>query len=426
MLSAIAGSMITVAGLTFSLTVVAMAQASSQYTSRVLRNFMRDRRNQFVLGYFVGVFAYCLVVLRAIRGGDEGRFIPSLAAVGGLALAIFSIGVLIFFIHHIAASIQASVVIKTAADETIEAARKLFPKQLGREAEEKEREELSARIENSPWINVESGQNGYIQNVDAEALIRFAEERGCVLRMERGVGEFVVAGEPLVSVAAAANDDNDDDSGGQRSFEIDEETKTELRNLYAVGTHRTIDKDAAFGIRQIVDVALKALSPGVNDTTTAVICIDYLTAILVELGPREIEDAYRARDGKARIIARGATYPSLAAGAYDQIRDAARGNAEIYLRLLDSIETAARRTVGRERLRTLEQQADLIEAEAERELKSEYNRQRLERKISETKTVLRSMRKICDRLFEDSPPVFSPANLANDNDAAGKGRQTSA
>ncbi len=379
MLTAIASSMITVAGLTFSLTIVAMAQASSQYSSRVLRNFMRDRRNQFVLGYFLGVFAYCLIVLRSIRGGDEGRFIPSLAAVCGLALAIASIGVLIFFIHHIATSIQASVIVKTAAEETIEAVRRLFPKELGREAAGEEKEEMSEKIERARWHPVAAGQNGYIQNVDAEGLIRFAEKRGCVLRMERGIGEFVVRGAPLVSIAAEAGEGLDEDECG------------ELRSLYSVGAQRTIDQDAAYGIRQIVDAALKALSPGVNDTTTALIAIDYLTAILSELGGRNVEDIYRTRDGAGKIIARAATYGSLVADACDQIRDAAGDNAKVYERLLDLIAMASSPAAARRgRLSALEKQIELLADEAERSLTSDYNRQRLREKIIETKGFLRT------------------------------------
>jgi uncharacterized membrane protein len=134
MLTAIAGSVITVASLTFSLTITALAQASSQYTSRVLRNFIHNRTNQVVLGFFVGLFSYCLVVLRTIRGGDEGTFVPSLSVFVGLLLAIVGTGVLIYFIHHIASSLQASTIIASAFDETSKAVEHLFPQELGDEA----------------------------------------------------------------------------------------------------------------------------------------------------------------------------------------------------------------------------------------------------------------------------------------------------
>ncbi len=127
MLSTIAGSMMTVVGVTFSMTLVTLALASSQYTSRILRNFMGDRVMQVVLGIFTGIFTYCLIVLRTIRGGDEGEFIPSLAVAFGVVLAIGGIGILIFFIHHIASSIQASRIIASVADETMMAVDRLFP-----------------------------------------------------------------------------------------------------------------------------------------------------------------------------------------------------------------------------------------------------------------------------------------------------------
>jgi uncharacterized membrane protein len=131
MLSTISGSMMTVVGITFSMTLVTLVLASSQYTSRILRNFMRDRATQVVLGIFAGVFTYCLIVLRTIRAGDEGGFVPSLAVSLGVVLAIGGIGVLIFFIHHIASSIQASIIIASVADETMVVVDRLFPGTLG-------------------------------------------------------------------------------------------------------------------------------------------------------------------------------------------------------------------------------------------------------------------------------------------------------
>lgn len=129
MLSAIATSMITVAGVVFSITMVTLSLTSTQYSPRVLRNFMRDRPTQVVLGIFVGIFAYCLVVLRTIRGGDEGAFIPSLSVLGGMAYALVGIGTLIFFIHHVAMSIQAASIVQRIASDTESALDQVFPRQ---------------------------------------------------------------------------------------------------------------------------------------------------------------------------------------------------------------------------------------------------------------------------------------------------------
>ncbi len=136
MLSAIAGSMITVAGVVFSITIVALTLASSQYTSRILRNFMRDRANQVVLGVFVGIYTYCLLVLRTISSGSNGAFIPSLAVSGGVVLALVGIRFFVFFIHHIAASIQASEIIDAITRDTLMVIDRLFPEELGDEVDD--------------------------------------------------------------------------------------------------------------------------------------------------------------------------------------------------------------------------------------------------------------------------------------------------
>jgi uncharacterized membrane protein len=176
------------------------------------------------------------------------------------------------------------------------------------------------------------------------------------------VGSFVVKDSPLVSLSATAN-----------GVQLDEATTERLNELFTIRHYRTIDQDVAFGIRQIVDIALKALSPGVNDTTTAVVCIDYLGAILAELAVRRIDPHFRSQDGDVRVIARAATFESLVRGAFDQIRDVAADNTAIFLRLLNAIETVAQRTTTTRRRTALASQVDLISDEANRVLASDYN-----------------------------------------------------
>ena len=201
MLSTIAGSMMTVVGVTFSMTLVTLALASSQYTSRILRNFMRDRVTQVVLGIFTGIFTYCLIVLRTIRGGDEGGFVPSLAVSFAVVLAIGGIGVLIFFIHHIAASIQASSIIASVADETMVAVDRLFPEKLGQGPTDDDEDQALLPLPERNWQTVPATRNGYIQSVDNATLLRLAREHKTIVRMERGIGEFVVHDTLLASLA---------------------------------------------------------------------------------------------------------------------------------------------------------------------------------------------------------------------------------
>jgi len=192
LLAAIASSMITVAGVTFSITIVALALASSQYTSRILRNFMRDRANQTVLGAFVGVFAYCLIVLRTIRGGDEGVFVPAVAVFVAVLLAFVAIGFFIFFIHHVAESIQASSIIEAAAEETLRAVDRLFPAEVGEAPAERVENGDVSDLANRTWAPIPARKTGYIQRVDVNALFDVARALGAVVRMEKGIGEFII------------------------------------------------------------------------------------------------------------------------------------------------------------------------------------------------------------------------------------------
>jgi len=359
LLSAIAGSMITVAGVVFSITVVALTLASSQYTSRILRNFMRDRANQTVLGVFVGVFAYCLVVLRTIRSGDEGAFVPGLAVLVAVLLAFVAIGFLIFFIHHIAASLQATSIIESAATETLRAVDRLFPAQIGEAAVGRADEEQQVVLALQAWTTIPARKTGYIEGIDADALFDLADEQGVVVRMEKGIGEFVIEACPLASVSGKPPND---------------ETIRKLNAAYSVGRHRTVHQDAGYGIRQIVDIALKALSPGINDTTTAVNCVDYLGSILARLAARRIESPYRSEGGQLRVITRGPTFPSLMADAFDQIRQNAEGNVAVLARLLQVLTTLAGRTSDEQRRHAIHQQADLVAETAERSVPSAHDR----------------------------------------------------
>jgi uncharacterized membrane protein len=348
-----------VAGVVFSITIVALSLTSSQYTSRVLRNFMSDRMNQIVLGVFVGIFAYCLVVLRTIREGEEGAFVPSLAVLGGLALAFVGIGFLIFFIHHISMSIQASSIIAAAAKETIAAVDRLFPSELGDDADDETAGAPDALLTGLTWIAIGSTKTGYVESVDGDALLTLARKHKVLVRMERGVGDFVIEGAALVSVSSRSS--------------LDGEAAAKLITAFIISHQRTVEQDVGFGIRQIVDIALKALSPGVNDTTTAVMCVDYLGAILARIASRGIPTSQRLDKGELRVIARGPCFESLAAEAFDQIRQNAEGNVAVLIRQLEAIEVIAGQTASSRRRQRLREHADLIAAVAVRTIPSTHD-----------------------------------------------------
>jgi len=374
MLSTIAGSMMTVVGVTFSMVLVTLALASSQYTSRILRNFMRDRVTQVVLGIFAGIFTYCLIVLRTIRGGDEGGFVPSFAVAFGVVLAIGGISALIFFIHHIASSIQASSIIASVADETLAAVDRLFPGQLGKDPPGSDGDDALLTLRELHWQTIPAQRNGYIQSVDDAALLRLAREHQTIVRMERGIGDFAVQNTPLVSLAL-------EDLPAK-------ELIASLQAAFSIGRHRTLQQDSAFGIRQIVDMALRALSPGFNDTTTAIMCVDYLTAILGRLASRDIPSSHRYEDGELRIIAIGPTFASLAAEAFDQIRASACGNVGVLLRMLGALQTIASLTASPSRRQALGDQAQWIAELAERTIESPHDRARFESRLARVRKAL--------------------------------------
>ncbi len=348
MLSAIATSMITVAGVVFSITVVALSLASSQYSPRLLRNFMADRPTQVVLGAFVAIFAYCLIVLRTIRGADEGAFVPSLAVLGGIAMAFVGVGLLIYYIHHIASAIQVASIVTRITDDTTRAIDRLFPSELGTG--------LRAGGSRTPpdsvpdaWTALPAPRTGYLVGVDGERLLELACKHSTVLRIEGPVGGFLVAGRPLAHVCARQA--------------IDAQACAEILDCFSIDAERTVHQDAPYGLQQLVDVALKALSPGINDPTTAVACIDQLGALVVRLGDRHFEGPYRAVDGRLRLIAVGPDYASMVALAFDAITDHAAPDAQVYAKLIATLDSVAAATRDADKRRALLAQLDVMLAQ---------------------------------------------------------------
>lgn len=181
--------------------------------------------------------------------------------------------------------------------------------------------------------------------------------------MEHGIGSFVVHGTPLASLALAGP--------------ADETLVAEVQAAFIISRHRTLHEDCAFGIRQIVDMALRALSPSTNDTTTAVMCVDYLTAILGRLAARDIPSPYRFEHGELRVVAIGQTFSSLVAQSFDQIRISATGNVAVMLRMLGAVQTIGHLTDSPVRRQVLRDQLDCIAELAERTIASPYDHERV-------------------------------------------------
>ena len=347
MLGTIAGSMITVAGVTFSLTMLAVTQASTQFTPRIHRTFMRDRTSQLVLGGLAGVFTYCLVVLRTIRS-DGAVFVPAVAVMAGLVLAIVGIGLLIYFIHHIADALQAPSVIAHIAKDTLLSIAHVFPPADAdpSPAPPPEWEQMDAI---TVWEPVRAEHTGYVQRVDISALLAVAVRENVVIRVDRTVGHFIASGTPLVSLAGAAV--------------VSPQARQVLNDAFVLGPHRDIEQDAAFGVGQLVEIALKALSPSTNDPATAITCVDYLAAIFIVVASRREKPPWRVSNGALRLIAPGPTFTTLVDSAFDEIRRAAASQPVVLVRLLDACCLIGEAVDDPERQCCLRRHVDRIEAQ---------------------------------------------------------------
>ncbi|HEY0856923.1 MAG TPA: DUF2254 domain-containing protein [Albitalea sp.] len=344
MLSAIATSMITVAGVVYSVTIVALSLAASQYSPRVLRNFMSDRPTQVVLGAFVAVFAYCLIVLRTIRGSDEGAFVPSLAVLGGVFMAFVGIGLLIYFVHHVARAIQVDYIVQRIVSDTSEAIDRLFPGDVGEERPIAPRPSTGAS--DTLWEEIAATRTGYLVAIDASAMLALAIEQHTVLQVLPQVGEFVVAHRTLARVAP----------GGKRP---QGGWPGALTQCLTVQGERNVHQDPAYGLQQLVDVALKALSPGVHDPTTAVSCVDHLGALLHRLSGRRMPGGLREHQGHLRLIFAAPGYEDFVHVALSALTHHAGSHEPVHARLLAAVESAADASEEPGRLAVLARQLDV-------------------------------------------------------------------
>lgn len=282
MLSTIASGLITVTGVVFSVTTVALQLASSQFTPRVLRNFTSDRSNQVVLGVFISTFTYTLLVLRVVRSSapEQEPFVPRLAIVISLALVLISIGFLIYYINHAARSMQVAFILEQVTRRSLEQVEQVFPHTLGRPSQQ---DVDDFQLPETQGVAVYPQHAGYLQAVDELSLFGLGQRKNLSIRMERRIGEFVLPSQPLATVWSPQGSD--------------EAMLQAIRAGFVLGHERTPEQDIEFGIIEIADIAVKALSPAINDPTTALNCIDRLAEILSLLARRHPPHPIRTQQG---------------------------------------------------------------------------------------------------------------------------------
>ncbi|MEM1115255.1 MAG: DUF2254 domain-containing protein [Bacteroidota bacterium] len=367
LLSTVAGSMIGVAGVTFSVTIASVVYASGQYGPRLLSNFMRDRGNQVTLGTFIATFLYGLLVLRTIRAGDESgtgelaeaaaSFVPHLSILVALGLALASIAVLIYFIHHVPESIHVSNVIAGIGRELKAKVQTAFPGRMGEGGARASGEVALPGGFVEEATPIEAHATGYVQGIDADGLFEVASAHGLVLRLRARPGDFVTEGDTVVLAWVPRR--------------LDEDAASTIRGAFAYGRRRTPLQDVRFLVNELVEIAARALSPGVNDPFTAQSCLDWLGAALKTAEGRDFpSEARYDADGDLRLVANATTYAELVEGAFGQLRPYVAADRNAALHALKVLGDVAGRTAGAEARAVLRREAEGLVASAEQQLVS--------------------------------------------------------
>lgn len=348
-LSTIASSTMAFTGLVFSITVVALQLATQQFSPRVMRTFFRDTGTKVCLGVFVATFVYALLVLRTVRPPVDGTsgFIPGLSITVAFGLALTSLGTFVFYVNHITHSIRVVSIIEHVAAETRRAIRATRPEQEPFDTgdEPGRQPDVVLCFDHAP---------GYLLGVDEDDLVRLAVDHHCVLRLLPTVGDYLPSGVPVFGVWA------DDPTSGSPTVTFDA-----VGRYLGVGWERTMRQDLAFGFRQLVDVAEKALSPAINDPTTAVQCLDRIHDLLRRIAVRPTPSGcLHGPDRRVRLVVPVVQWDELVALALDEIRQYGHSSIQVHMRLrslIDDLSTVA----TPEHLPALDRQRKLLDAQPE-------------------------------------------------------------
>ena len=343
LLGAVASSTIGVAGTVFSITIAALSLAAGQMGPRLLRNFTRDRGNQLTLGAFLGTFSYSLMVLRAVRTHSEGEFVPHLSLSIAILLAFVCVGTLVFFVGHMAGRINVDTVIELVSEDVRRVICRL----------------MHAAPQPAPpppatWRTgtpVTDPRRGYLQQLDDTGLAAWAAAHGTTLRLLVRPGDYVFPGAaiavmtPGVEGAAAA-----------------------IRAATAVGGERVSAGDLEYAIRQLVEVGVRALSPGINDPHTAMSVLDRLGAALCDAAPLHLASGVSLHDGRAVLVVPAVGYGGLTDAMFHMLRQNAAGSAAVLIKLLDVLTAVAGCERDALRLAELQRHADLVLNDAGRDV----------------------------------------------------------
>ena len=366
-LSSIAGSIITVTGVVFSINVVALQLASTQYSPRVLRTFLEDRSTHVVLGLFIATFTYSLLVLRTVRGESDSlaEFIPSISVTVAMLLGLASVACLIFFVHHIAQSIRASVIVKRLTVDAMHIAQHAFPREHGRPASD------APDVSDAPVpeftgggrFEVRTASAGYLNAVSDDALFSLDHASPIVVRMRARIGDFLRTGDVVADLEAAG----DGETIARRA-----------RDAFTLGPEAVGRDDMGLGVTRLAEVAVRALSPGINDPGTASSCLDALSEVLVTIGCRDTPHPVRVGpDGRVRLVARYHAFEDLVELAFAPIRHHGAGHPSVMSRHLGVLQAIAVRLPASRRVAIAQQVVLTLRAIEQALADNDHERERL-------------------------------------------------
>ncbi len=359
-LSVISGAMIGVAGTVFSITLVALSLASSQLGPRLLKNFMYDRINQIVLGAYVSTFLYCLIVINSIRGNEDFTFVPFFSVLFALIVAVGNIILLIVFIHHITMSIQADTVISNISESISGNVRNLFSEQLGQESEKEHKKEDEALLKSKYAYKYAIGiyRSGYLQYLDGQAFLDFSVKHKALIELYYRPGNYLVEG---LEMGIIYSDEKLADKDIDR-----------CKSYFLTGRIRTPHQDTEYSIHQMVEIACRALSPGINDPYTAIACIDNLTSTMCYLSGVKFPSRYRYdNEGTLRLITKVLTYEGIFDAAFNQIRQFGHSVPSVAVRLMEAYITIDKFANKRQQKEVINKHAKMVLNMAEENFKEQ-------------------------------------------------------
>jgi uncharacterized membrane protein len=372
-LATLAGGLMTIAGVVFSIMMLTLAQTSSMFGSRLLRSFLNHNITQLTLALFLGTSLYCFAVLWTIREIDGSKaFVPNLSISVGLLAGLACLATFVYFIHHVAASIQAQTVAWNVATELNSAIDRIFPEEIAADNQPCDEPE---RIDGQPTVLVESQRNGYVQAVDEETLLDFASGNDLVIRLRRRPGDFVALGIPIAEVYGWQEEKSD--------------LAHRINECFLTGSRRTPRQDVECAIEELGEVAVRALSPGINDPHTAIACIDYLGAALIQLVQRRMPSpVHQDEEGRVRVIVERVSFADTLNAAFDEIRQYGRSSASVTIRLVDTLLEIARKTTRPSDRDALLRQAAMLERGCEQALPEKYDRADVQERLRKVREVL--------------------------------------